>query len=151
MSEGSRAVPPARGALFALLAVAWALRVALAWRGGQFYFPDEARYLRSRLLFRYLRSPGELPSPWDNLLNTPEHLGYVVIGLAGELARFLGGQLAGLSDPTAARPESPFWLAASVLSLASVAAIALTYGLARRAGADQREALLAAFLLACSG
>lgn len=122
----------------------------LAWRGGQFYFPDEVRYLRSRALLLSLSHGGDQPSIWDDLLSRPEHLGHVVIGLAGEVARFAAGRLAGLPDCTAVTPESPFWVAAALLSFASVAAIGLTYGLARRVGADDEESLLAAALLACS-
>lgn len=138
------------GALLALLGLAWALRSVLAWRGGQFYFPDEVRYLRSRelLLPSTYGSPGS--PPWDLLLSRPEHMGYVVIGMAGELARFVAGRLAGRADYTAVGPDSPFWAAAALLSFASVAAIGLTYGLARRAGADGHESFLTAALLACS-
>ena len=43
--------------------------------------------------------------------------------------------------------EDTYWLGAIVLSLASVAVIGMTYLVARRAGADEPEALIAALLV----
>ena len=48
------------------------------------------------------------------------------------------------------RDFSGEWLPASVLSMASVCSIGLTYGIARRSGATTRQSFLAAFLLAAS-
>ncbi len=141
---------PVRWGLPVLLALAWALRAVLAWRGGQFYFPDEARYFRSHELLRYFWFPNAYPSPFDELLSHPEHIGYVAIGTVAEALRYLGGALMGLPDYSAVRPESPFWLSAALLGGASVGSIGLIYALAIRAGADRIEALFAALLAACS-
>jgi hypothetical protein len=135
-------------ALRLLLGVAWALRVFLVLRGGQLYWPDEVRYLRSWDLWSRLAGR-QWAQALDLVLNNPDHVGFLVGGLPLAAVHVGGLRLAGL-PADGATLVATVWLPAIVLSLASVASIGLTYAVARRAGAAVSEALAAAILMACS-
>jgi hypothetical protein len=140
-----------------LLAVSAALRAVLAVRGGQGFMPDEGRYLRSWRCLTHL-----LQSEWavcvDHANTGAGHTGFTLIGLPGTVLQYLETRRLGL--PTDLRtPGLPInmeamlettWLSALLLSLASVACIGLTYAIARASGADQKEGLVAAFLMSCA-
>jgi hypothetical protein len=132
-----------------LLAVSWALRVALVLQGGQVFFQDEMRYFRSVRLLNQLVWYGDVGWALDDLLNKPEHIGFAWLGVVPELFRFAAARLLRLPD-AAAVSDTLIWIPALVLSLASVGCIGLVALIARRAGAERGEALLAAVLLACS-
>ena len=130
-------------ALLAILSGAFLLRVALVVRGGQYFFPDEARFDRA-LEFARLTWSGEFASALSYLAERGDHVGWVAIGALPASMQLVLGGLAG-------RPAEDFaYLAAILLSGASVGCIFLTYLISRRLGAPGREALLAAFLAACA-
>ncbi len=146
-----------RASILLLAGATWTLRIALAWRGGQFYFPDEEHYFiaytllaQSPGLFRHLLAGAAFPASYDYVLTHPEHIGYAPIAMLADLVRIAAAWLVGLPDYKVIRPESPFWVSAGFLSVASVMVIVLTYALARRAGAGHGEGFLAAFLVGCS-
>jgi hypothetical protein len=120
---------------FATLAAALALRLDLAARGGQGYWPDEARYAQARGAVN-LFSRGEPRAAWLALVGSADHPLFRVIALPAAWAdeRF------GDSGPRAA----------AYLGLYSVAALALIGICARAAGARRREAWLAVFFAACA-
>lgn len=134
--------------LLGLLALSFVLRVALALAGGQRFFPDENRYLRCFILLRQLERV-DLRGALDEVLANPDHTGFLAVGLVPAALQRLA--LAALGMPQA-RPtvDATAWLPALLLSLASVACIGLVGAIARRAGGPEAEALLAAFLMACS-
>jgi hypothetical protein len=118
--------------LLGVLAVSLALRALLAFSGGQNFWPDEARYDRSRdaidALFR---------GDWTDArraLSHPDHILFGVLGLAP----------AALEHLTHRDPRIP----ALFFGLFSVASILLVYGLMRRLGESGSASLLAALLLA---
>lgn len=121
--------------LILILMVSALLRLVLAFQGGQYFLPDEAHFYQAgRLMLlvydREFQAAGEL------LLTTPNP-GYIVLALPGALIKHL--------LPYGLTGEH---LAAAVMGLYSVAAIGLVYTIARKAGADERESLLAALLMA---
>jgi hypothetical protein len=134
--------------LLILLTAAWSLRILLVMRGGQFYWPDETRYLRSWELWSRLATRLWEPA-LDQVLDAPDHVGFLVAGVPLAAFHAIGLRLAGLPSDTPTLVETA-WLPALLLSLASVASIALTHAVARRSGAATHEALGAAFLMACS-
>ena len=135
-------------ALFLLLGLSAGLRFALAFSGGQRFCPDEDRYLRSFVLFAHLER-GEWGPAIDYLLDHPDHTGFIVVGVVpAAIQRLLitsrGSAInRGAVDATGCLP-------AMLLSLASVASIALVYAIARRACSDDEEAVSAALLMACA-
>jgi hypothetical protein len=135
--------------LLLLVVLSIALRVALARSGGQRYFPDENRYLRCFILERHLGA-GDAGGALDFLVQNPDHTGFILVGLPAAVAQ--DAAIAGLgAAPGRDSVERTLWLPAALLSLCSVAVIGLVHALACRAGADESEALIAAFLTATSG
>lgn len=127
-------------ALILLLAAASLLRLALVAQGGQLYWPDERLYTQVLDIFDLNQSSwfGVVKA----LLSTQDHLGFALIsagpaGLQFALSRALGRSGNALTI-----------LPGVVLSQISVAAIVLVYAIARRAGRDRVEALIAAALMA---
>jgi hypothetical protein len=138
----------AKRALFVLLAVSLALRAALALAGGQRYFPDENRYLRAFILLRDVER-GRPLAALDELLVTPDHTGFSAVALVA--AGVQGLALRGLGwEVSRATVDATAWLPALSFGLSSLACIALVCAIATRAGASHEEALIAAFLMACS-
>jgi hypothetical protein len=130
-------------ALLLILGLSWAVRVALGLRGGQGFFPDEHRYLRAWPLLQLLLK-GALGTALTTVVTTPDHTGFLFVGLPPALAQWAAFRFAG------DLPGRTLRLAAIILSLASVASIGFTYLACRKAGGDKREGLVAALLMACA-
>lgn len=139
---------PTRAMLPALLVGAWLVRILLAWRGGQYYWPDEMNYLVGG---RFADAIGrlDLGAALSRLLETPYHTGFVVVGALAAAVSGLARVAFGASalDPDGLGPDA---VGASLLALGSVACIGLVHALARRARASRAEAFLAALLVASS-
>ena len=135
-------------ALLVLLAVSWAVRVILVLQGGQHYWQDEHRYMRTWSVLLRL-SQANFAGILDYVLQTPDHTGFILVGGLPAVIQYITLWLLGLPVEESI-VENTMWVAAIPLSLASVANIGLTYAVARRAGADKREGLIAAFMMACA-
>ena len=140
--------------LLALLMVfAYLLRLLLLMIEGQFRFPDEHRYLRSMdaadLVFRK-----DLRGALDSLLNVGSHHGFNVVTFGPALAHRFAYWLIPPSDESWKsywrKALGDFRFSSLFFIIPSVLSIAMIYLLSRQAGADEMEALLAAFLLAAS-
>ncbi|MCA1647802.1 MAG: hypothetical protein LC797_20840 [Chloroflexi bacterium] len=114
-----------------LLVLCGVLRTVLIALGGQYFLPDELRFDRGLRFLSDGPTVGWLAAG-AQLLSYPDHTLFGILTLPAAMAARIGGVQA----------------AAPVLSLASVANVALVYVLARRAGADTAIALTAAFLMA---
>lgn len=133
---------PPRLLLIVVLVVSSVVRMILVLHGGQFFWLDESfRFHPCLRIIDALRYPNHT---WTEIADTIArqhlHTGFLLVGIpatiiALELMAFLP-----LQDEQLAT--------ALVLSLMSVACIALVYALARRLDANRWEALLAAFLMA---
>jgi hypothetical protein len=136
-----------RRALLWLLLMAWLPRVLLAWQGGQYYWPDEYRFLRvPQVGLAFMR--GDVPLAWATLFD-PAHIGFHLISLVPNCLQ--AAVLISQGIPLAAPGFiSTAGLSAQLLLTFSLASIALTYAIAQASGANPREAWLAAFLAACS-
>jgi hypothetical protein len=132
--------------LAVLLPSAAVLRFALAIRGGQYFDWDEHRYGFSTLMLARLRA-ADLGGALDILFRYPEHPGFKIAGVGPAALQQWLHPAQTISDM---RQPTGEWLAAFLFSLSSVAAIALTYAVGRRAGASDRESLMAAFLMFAS-
>ncbi len=126
-------------ALILLLALASVLRIVLVVQGGQLYWPDERLYTEVLDIFDLNQSNplGVLRA----LLGTQEHLGFALISAVPA-----GIQLA-LGHALSRSGNGLMVLPGVVLSQMSVIAIWLVYAIARRAGRDGTEALVAAALM----
>lgn len=110
----------------AILLVCWLLRVGIAVRGGQDYWPDEFRYFQGADAARDLLDGGENARAKQVLFGTPEHAFFRWLSLPpGALEAWWG--------------RSPVWVGA-YWALFSVAVIGLVGVVARRAGAGRWEA-----------
>jgi hypothetical protein len=132
--------------LLLLMAAAWGLRVILLLRGGQNYFPDESRYFRTFQLISHV-THGDFGGGLNFFLEQPDHNAFILLAGPAAMAQYLLTKLLGVPWESM---ERLVWVASLYFSLASVACIGLIYALALRVGADKREALVAAFLFACS-
>ncbi len=144
----ARAWRRARLGLAGLLALSALLRVALVAGGGQGYWPDENRYLRSWSLLLAIAG-GDLRAACESLALSPDHTGFTLFGVFAAAVQGIWMALQG--EPVRhAAIERTAGAGALVLACASLACIALVFGLARRSGAGPREALCAAGLAAAS-
>ncbi len=127
-------------ALILLLAAASILRIALVVQGGQLYWPDERLYTQVLDIFDLNQSSwlGVVKA----LVGTQDHLGFALISAVPA-----GAQLA-LGHALSRSGNGLMVLPGVVLSQISVVAIALVYAIARRAGRDRVEALIATALMA---
>ncbi|HEY0965815.1 MAG TPA: hypothetical protein VGD88_00380 [Opitutaceae bacterium] len=119
-----------------VLAASFLLRLLLAWNGGQGYWPDESRYQGSKdAVF------SAMAGNWEQvgffLLGQADHPLFRWVGLPAALGEYFFG-------------PSPF-LVSAYFSLFSVAALYLVGRVARRAGASEREAVLAVLMMAGAG
>ena len=130
-----------RTPLILILAASFALRVVLVLRGGQLYFPDEGRYFRS-VQFVTLFAGGDLEGAFRLILSAADHTGFALLGIIPAAIQY------GIERLFGAPPEKTLWLPALFLSMMSVLCIALVAAIARRAGAGEKEALIAALLMA---
>lgn len=139
--------------LILLLTAATLMRLIIAVRGGQFYWHDERRYLRSWRLANRILAGDFRRDLWAETDEKPiikgAHPGYIFAALPAALAQYGYCRIRGweITDPP--HPDSN-WLPAFILSWASVAAIGLVYAVARRSGGTPAEALAAAVLMSCS-
>lgn len=134
--------------LLALLAVSWLLRIALCLRGGQFFISDEHRFPQAFRII-YDAASGHWLAALDTVLEIPHHVAFPLLSLP--IALLHSVLILALRLPP--RWESfvgTIYVSACLLSLCSVASIALTYALALRLNAGRREALTAASLMAGS-
>ncbi len=130
-----------------LLAASFGLRVILVLCGGQDYGSDEGLYYCSEWFLHHLVN-AELEGILDFLL-TPTNTGFILIGCVPTIIHTFILVVFGMeTDPLSFQETA--WISALILSMASVACIGLIYAVARRSGADRREALIAAFLMGSS-
>ncbi|MBI3554051.1 MAG: TIGR03435 family protein [Elusimicrobia bacterium] len=138
------------GPIAGVLAISWLLRAVLALRGGQFYWPDEWRYLMGWKLANFISSGrGGLASVMGSGENTlfavgGEHPLFALVAYPPACLQFALFRVFGVET------AASLWIAALYFTLASTACIALTYAIALRAGSGRGEALAAAGLMACS-
>ena len=139
--------------LLLLLLVSYGLRLALVQQGGQLFYPDEGRYLRAARVADQLFA-FELADGLGSMLLYEHHLGakaaFTPIALLHRIAYALQPGNEQLWADYILDAHSDFSLPAAFLALPSVLSIGFIYLIARRSGGDEREALLAAFVLAAS-
>jgi hypothetical protein len=126
--------------LLLLLAVSSLLRLMLVVQGGQLYWPDERLYTQVLDIFDLHQG-----HPFDilqALFSTQDHLGFALMSAPIGALQFAIGHALSRSG------NGLMLLPGIALSQASVASIALVYAVARRAGRDRSEALIAAALMA---
>ena len=121
--------------LAAILLVSLGLRLALTFQGGQFFNPDEYRYLYSRVAAHYFDERGPKPAVRE-LTRDAAHQGFKVLGFIPALVEVKRG-------------ENPI-IPALFFGMFSWINIFLTWILARKLGSSEAEALIAAFLVATS-
>jgi hypothetical protein len=133
----------ARRWLAAVLTVSLALRVGLVFSGGQLFWPDESRYVRSVLLRDAIRN-----GDTRGMIETgtiADHTLSIALGVPA--AALHGAARSALHLSWSASLAFP----ALLFALFSVVAIGLVFALARRLSASPGEALTAAILAAASG
>src|SRR5262245_13735829 len=118
--------------LVLILAASCVVRAVLIIRGGQFYWPDEREYSRSRQAVEYIVA-GQYRTAVESLL-APDHLLFAVLGLFP----------AALEQAVGATSRIP----ALFFSLFSVAGIWAVWRVARLLGSNDDEACFAALLIA---
>jgi len=118
--------------LVLLLTIAFALRLVLTLRGGQGFWTDENRY--SSVLDAI--SSGNFQSVLKVIFSTADHLGFKALSV---IPAYLQSKF-GVG----------YAVATSFFSLFSTASIAWIWLIARRTGAEPREAFGAALTFACS-
>src|SRR5262245_37529113 len=114
-----------RRPLLAVLLVSVVLRVALALFGGQFFWPDESRYIASRQIIQAVSA-----HDWGSIFrqfDIAEHMLFKVIGLLPAGIEFASGKW----DPR---------VPAILFGLFSVLSIWLLGRIALRLGASESEA-----------
>ena len=136
-------------AIILIMCVSIAIRAILVLRGGQYFDLDEGRYAMAAGIFELL-ADGRVNAAVETIVNSPDHLGFRIIGLVPAFFHTITASLNGVSVAET-RHAAGEWLPAMVLSLTSVASVGLTYGLATRLGATKREGVLASLLMGASG
>jgi hypothetical protein len=126
--------------LLLLLALASLLRLMLVVQGGQLYWPDERLY--SQVLDIFDLHQGHWFDILKALFSTQEHLGFALISAPIAAVQFAIGHALSRTG------NGLMLLPGILLSQASVVSIALVYAVARRAGRERTEALIAAALMA---
>lgn len=139
--------------LFMIMLVAYLLRVLLVVNGGQFYFPDEGRYLRVTTVAETLYE-ANFRGALDRLLLYNKHHGFTTAGL---IPAIIHRTIFHLNPPQYyswttywAPRDNDYRISALVFAIPSVLMIGMIYLIARRAGASETEALLGAFLMGAS-
>ena len=117
-----------------VLLVSFWLRVTLIAAGGQFYWPDEKRYLHSRQAAEAILAADFKKAAAD--LYRPDHFLFKVFGVIPAVFENISGP-----DPR---------IPAYFLAMISTLNIWLIWKIALSAGARRREAFIVACLLACS-
>ena len=141
-------------ALLILMLAAYLLRLLLIVNGGQFFFPDESRYQRRAVSAVESLFQADFRSAIDRVLAYNKHHGFTAVGLVPAFMHRIAFNL----NPPPYYSWNTYWrsrdndyrISALVFAIPSVLSIGMVYLLARRAGAGETEALLAAFLLTAS-
>lgn len=137
-----------------LMLAAYLLRLLLVVNGGQFYFPDEGRYQRRSVSAVDSLFQADFRSAIDRVLAYDKHHGFTVVGLVPAIVHrviFYVRPAPGYSWITYwLGRDNDYRISALIFAIPSVLSIGMVYLLARRAGARETEALIAAFLLAAS-
>jgi len=142
MTPPCRPPPPARPAgpdlrrlAWIVLAVSFGLRAWLAWRGGQFFWPDEDRFVAAQQAVRLL-ADGRMHEAASLLFAHPDHLLFKLtsLGPAG-LELVLG---------------APAWVPALCFAAVSTWVLWLVAQAARAAGGSETEGFVALLLAAGS-
>ena len=126
--------------LLLLLALASLLRLMLVVQGGQLYWPDERLY--TQVLDIFDLHQGHWFDIVKALFSTQDHVGFALISAPIAAVQFAIGHALSRSG------NGLMLLPGILLSQASVLSIALVYAIARRAGRDRIEALIAAAFMA---
>ncbi len=153
MNFGSKRFRPVH-ALLIIMFVAFALRLLLIVDGGQRFFPDEARYYDFTVYIADNVFEGDILGGFGSLLEYRTHPG-------AHAATFLPAFVHRIVFELSADKEltwrdywqdqtGDFRFSAIFFAIPSVLSIGLIYYIARRAGADDLEGVIAAFLLAAS-
>ncbi|MCY4538705.1 MAG: hypothetical protein OXE52_10800 [Chloroflexi bacterium] len=141
-------------ALSLMMLAAYLLRLLLIVNGGQFYFPDESRYQRRSVNAAESLFQADFRSAIDQVLAYDKHHGFTAVGLVPAIvhrAIFYLNPPPGFSWTTYwLSRDNDYRVSALIFAIPSALSIGLIYLLARRAGAGETEALIAAFLLAAS-
>ena len=112
-----------------ILGLALVLRVVIVLRGGQFFWFDEGRYHAAESAWDQWEKGAGLAAAAREVMGGADHLGFKVLMLAPAwVQRHTGGS---------------YLVPAFAVSLFSLFNIAWVWRIARRAGADEREALWA--------
>ena len=127
--------------LLLIVALAWAIRLVLACRGGVMFYPDEWRYFTGIKGMNFLVQ-GNLRDCAHTLLAAGGHSGFAFASIPALLAQGLLRVTMGL------HPEDTLWVATLWFTFLSALIPAAVHALARRRGFSRREALLAALLVA---
>jgi hypothetical protein len=133
--------------LASLAIVSTLLRVILVLRGGQLYWPDESRILRTWVVLK--RPAGALAYILHIEPYTPSHWFYTILAIPFALVQALYMWLRDIPLNTET-VKANLWVMALGTCLFSVACIILVYFIAKRAGATEFESLSAALFLATS-
>ena len=113
----------------------------LVFSGGQYFFIDESHRFHPCIVVIGEIVNGRWMGALDVIAPRHGHMGFFLIGIPiAAVYQYVAGY-SGYEN---------LWIPALMLSVASVIVIALTYLVARKAGARPVEALLAASLLACA-
>jgi hypothetical protein len=123
-----------KAVLLSILAVSAALRLWIAFRGGQNYWPDESRFEFSLRAAADLRQ-GKAEAAFVEIFAHVDHVLFKVMGLAPALLQSFG---------------APAWSAAAFFGFFSVAGIYVLARISLVAGGDPWEGVLAAAVAACS-
>ena len=141
-------------ALLAIMLVALALRLLLVLDGGQRFFPDEYRYYHYTIEFADTVFEGDALAGFGSLLEYRTHPGaYAATFIPAFIHRIVFELNADkeLSWREYWKDQTgDFRFSAIFFAIPSALSIGLVYLIARRAGADEVEALLSAFFLAAS-
>ena len=111
----------------------------LVVQGGQLYWPDERLY--TQVLDIFDLHQGHWFDILKALFSTQDHLGFALLSAPIATVQFAIGHALSRSG------DGLMLLPGIVLSQASVISIALVYAIARRAGRDRAEAMIAAALM----
>lgn len=135
------------------LFISFLLRLILAIKGGQLYWPDEKGYMTSHQLLPLLRD-GNIRGALFLISGIHAHTGFLFLAIIIEILRYI---LLSLCMPDMVlhpalllKSTDTLWIAALVLSMASIVSLALVYAIARKSGAGKREGIIAVLMMACS-
>ena len=142
-----------RHLLLLIMLVSFGLRLLLVVNGGQFYFPDEIRYMPAVSVADKIFE-GDYKSAIGSMLQYRPHAGAITVRLIPAYLHRLAYELwddSGVSWYDAWRNQTgDFRFSAIFFAIPSVLSIGMIYLIAVKAGAKKDEALLGAFLLATS-